>query len=398
MLKYRRIVVALGLLSLIAVGCGDDDAQSAPSHESDADSGGQQEADAGGDVGDEDASDAPDAEAEPASIRVEPRQIIFEGVEIGEPASATISIRNVGGSDLYVTDASVTQSSSQADDEEFKPGDAWVEDDQLAIEPGTHTNIEVVYDPVDHTVDRGFVTIRSTDPENPEIVVSLATVNAYPDIDVPKTVRYGSVDAGESVTEEIVIYNRGLMGLTVDDISIQSTEGDDAFSYVMQEPYELPALIDHGDYVIFEATFAPTSTDTSRATLTIESDDPDEPSFEMGLVGNEPTPCIRVDKTHLDFGSTTVGDESTENLTIVNCSRTRQLEVSGISLSTDGGGAFDISQAPETPATLSPMTTEQLEVTASSDAARDASGILVIESNDPEQGSVVVNVRATFDE
>lgn len=390
MLKYKSLLAVLCLI--VCAGCSDDDTKPAPSNDRDA------AIDATADTGpatdaDGDAADTADAPSGPPTILVEPTQLFFEGVEIGESKTASVSVSNVGESTLYITNLELTER-EPGDTAELKPGTNWLEGDNMAIEPGTFETIDVLYEPVNEAVDPGFLTISDTDPDKPQVVVPIETISSYPDIDVPKTLRFGTVAVGESATEEVVIYNRGMSPLTVNDITMGP--GSAAFSMQMQSPYETPAVIDQDDYIVFEITYDPSDADTDTTTVTIDSNDPDEGSFEIGVVGNEPTPCIRVSADSLDFGQVPTGQRQTKSLTVLNCSQTRQLEVSQISLSTDGGGAFSINQAPQTPVDIPPTTTETVQVAASSDDARDAAGILVIESDDPQQGGLVVDLRAAF--
>ncbi|WP_168210732.1 choice-of-anchor D domain-containing protein [Persicimonas caeni] len=390
MLKYNRVVLLVALA--LVVGCSDDDSQVAPQKDVGGSEDAAVEADTGSDASGDAVDDVEEDAAEPAALRVTPTQLFFEGVEIGQTATETVRLANVGGSTLYINNAELTEGDPE-NDAELKPGSTWVGDDPLAIEPGTHVDLEVVYEPLDHVTDRGVLSISGTDPDNPQVEVAIETVSSYPDIDVLRTLRFGTVAVGSPATEEVVIHNRGISPLTVNEILMA---GDSAFSLAMQAPYETPAVIEKDDYIIFEVTYNPSDAETDEATITIDSNDPDESSYEIGVIGNEPTPCIRVSSKSLDFGEVNTGARGTESLTILNCSETRQLQVSQIALSTDGGGAFTINQAPDTPVSIPPRTTEQVQVAASSDDVRDAIGVLVVESNDPQQGGLVVDLRASF--
>lgn len=395
-LKSNRVVLVLSLVLLFAgsvAGCSDDDSDVAPRR----DTGGA--ADTGvdsDDVGQDAQSDAADVEEdtapEPPALRVTPSQLFFEGVEIGQSETRTVLVANVGGSTLYVSKASITEGDPE-NDPELKPGSDWVGDDPVAVEPGTHLELEVVYEPLDHAADRGMLRINGTDPDNSQVDVPIETISSYPDIDVLRTLRFGTVAVGEPATEEVVIHNRGISPLTVSEILMA---GDSSFSLAMQAPYETPAVIERDDYVIFEVTYNPSDVETDEATITIDSNDPDESSYEIGAIGNEPTPCIRVSSKSIEFDEIMLGMQATESLTILNCSESRQLEVSKIALSTDGGGAFSINQAPDTPVSIPPRTTETVQVSATGVDIREAVGVLVIESNDPQQGGLVVDLRASF--
>jgi hypothetical protein len=390
------LLIACLLGAGITSGCSDDEPESAPKRDAGADVSADTAGEAdtrAADASDTSGSEDTDTTASPAQLRVLPSQIFFEDVEIGESVTASLSLANIGGSTLFVTDAIVTERAADASGE-LKPSDTWI-GDSVKIEPGTHTSIEVLYEPDDSATDRGFVTITSTDPENTTVVVPIETVNAYPDIDVLRTLRFGSVAVGDPDTRSVVIHNRGIAPLQVNEISLADTS-DPTFSVAMQSPYETPAVIQKDDYIIFDVTYAPSDTDTDLATIVVDSEDPDQGTVEIGVAGNEPSPCIQVVPTNIDFGAVAVGDPKIEDLTLLNCSETRSLEVSEITLTTAGGGAFSINQAPSTPVTIAPRSTELVQISARGDAERDAVGVLVVESNDPQQGAVVVDLRAQF--
>ncbi len=386
-LKYNRLVIVLSVVLVAA--CSDNSSQPAPKQDASIDVG----ADSASDVGDLDAGTDADAEVDagPAVLRVQPSQLVFSNVQIGQSKTASISLSNVGQSTLYITRAELTERDTQ-DTPEIKQGADWPQDN-LAIEPGTFATLNVLYEPADYKTDSGFVTISATDPDNSQVVVPINTINSYPDIDVPKTIRLGTVAVGDTATQKIAIYNRGLSPLTVNDITMA---GDNSFSIQVESPYSTPAVIDTDDYIIFDLTYAPSTTDTANATITIDSNDPDEGSYDIGVVGNEPTPCIQVSSPSLDFGDVAVGQQQTKSLTVLNCSQSRQLHISQIALSTDGGGAFTIDDAPDTPAVIPPATTTTIKVAAKADDARQALGILDIASDDPQQGGLTVDLRASF--
>ena len=95
-------------------------------------------------------------------------------------------------------------------------------------------------------------------------------------------------------------------------------------------------------------------------------------------------------------GDVQTGSASQQTVTLFNCSEQRTLEISGATLSSDGGGAFSVELPEAVPFTLLPSQSSPLTLEAASDMPREAIGSLVVESDDPEQGAVTVGVRANF--
>ena len=118
-------------------------------------------------------------------------------------------------------------------------------------------------------------TFKNYEPQ----VVNLAvgTGGAVPDISVATTsLAFGSVTVGTSKTKTLTIHNVGTAALTITDITVAGSQ----FSRGT-----LPGTIAAGSSANVNVTFSPTSTGSKSATLTIVSNDPDEPSVTVALSG-----------------------------------------------------------------------------------------------------------------
>lgn len=100
-----------------------------------------------------------------------------------------------------------------------------------------------------------------------------------PDISVSTTlVAFGSVDVGTSDTETVTVSNVGNANLSI-TMAITGTNANQ-FSVAPTSQTISPA----GSYGLV-VTFSPTSTGAKSATLTITSNDPDEPTVNVALSG-----------------------------------------------------------------------------------------------------------------
>lgn len=381
------IVVAGGLSA-----CDEDYDDSAPRQ----DVGGADTTDVGDDAVDgTDADEDADTMVEPGpgEFDFSPKFLTFEGVEQGETATQSILLKNLGESELLVTDLRLVEQQDGADDGELVPGERWV-DEELAIAPDVGKRIDVQLEPSDYATDSGYLEITVLADTQTRYIVPIDSINAYADVTAPKTVRIGSVEPGESERRQVTIYNRGIDVLTVNDITLN---GSDDFRYEVRTGSEVPDALQRGEYVSLDVVFEPQDDTEQAATLTVDSSDPDEPTYEISLLGNEPAPCISVSSRSVEFGKLDVGVEASETITLLNCSQDRTLEVSDVSFSTSANGTFRAELPDPLPLSLLPTQTADVDLVAKSDEAREAVGNLTIRSNDTEQSPLLIDVRAVFE-
>lgn len=113
-----------------------------------------------------------------------------------------------------------------------------------------------------------------------------AVVVSEPDIEVaPTALDFGSVNAFTSLNLIVTVANTGTLDLSVSEISLS---GDPAFSAApLLSPLDPPLVIAAGSSIDVTVTFFPTSAVALLGgTLTVVSDDPDEPVVVVSLIGN----------------------------------------------------------------------------------------------------------------
>lgn len=215
------------------------------------------------------------------------------------------------------------------------------------------------------------------------------------------TIDYGFVEDGETVTRSVVVTNLGDPAagdptaadpaVEISGLSVSSTDDDeDQF-----EPADLPStnggskvsLAPGASYVVeVDYTADPGTGPTKNREATLEiSHNAGTPSspIEVDLLGSGVTSGdehLAVSAGWIDFGTVPVNNERTESVTLSNlgASGDSPIDVSDISTTDD---AFEVtpmvdSDAGDSPETIEPGESLELEVTAAPDDALSATGAL----------------------
>jgi hypothetical protein len=241
--------------------------------------------------------------------------IVYQYLSMGSPDnSATVGIQNASGTDalqmayntgyihndLAVRIAAVPQWMTVSP----TSGTVWA--------PGS-TILDVNYDTaglLGGTYD-GNIRVMSNDPDEPEYTVPVTlTVIGAPDIDVaPPSFDFGEVFLGATPSTIIQVQNPGTDMLHVSNIAI-----DDAAYVPDMTAFDVPPRSSQAVVV----TFTPTAVALYPATMTVTSDDPDEPTVDVALSGEgvEP-PDFSVDPTSL-VSDLLTGESETQALTLYN--------------------------------------------------------------------------------
>ncbi len=145
-------------------------------------------------------------------IHVEPREISFGSLNAGhETSSDTITIRNLGNEELTIDDIFITSSGI--------PYSLISPETTLSIEPGGTIEAEVTYAPFTFSTDLTSVFIKSDDPDEPIIEVSISGFGDAPVISItPEHHDFGDVLVGCEDFIDIEISNIGNANLEISDI------------------------------------------------------------------------------------------------------------------------------------------------------------------------------------
>jgi hypothetical protein len=191
----------------------------------------------------------------------------------------------------------------------------WISADPISgtIPSADSTLIEITFDATNRYGGNYFtdIIVSSNDPDETEFTVPAHLhVTGTPDIAVSEsTLDYGIVFIGYSATDTLIIENVGTDLLTVHDISTNNSDYTADITNFTLDPEGTQAVV---------LTLIPGSLGLISGKLTIDCDDPDEPTIEINLRGRclEP-PDISVSPESLN-DSLFTGEKSTHTLTIYN--------------------------------------------------------------------------------
>jgi hypothetical protein len=291
-----------------------------------------------------------------------PVSLDFGEVGVFTTSTLQLQIDNLGTSTLNVSDIS-------SDDPAFVP-----QQTTAVVAPGGMALIDVDFSPLVTGAIAGTLTITSDDPDAPAVAVALSGDGVVlADIQVPASLGFGSVTIITTASQQLQIDNVGTGTLDVTGIS------SDHPAFV---PQQTTAAVAPGGMALIDVEFTPLATGSIAGTLTITSNDPDEPSVGVPVSGVGVEPDIAVPAT-LDLGVVAVGLTGTVQLQIDNTGD-GTLEVTNI---TSDEASFVPQQ---TTVSIPPAGTALIGVDFSPTASGTATGMLTITSNDPDEGSVDV--------
>jgi|GEM_PF-1610690 len=208
---------------------------------------------------------------------------------------------------------------------------AWEKDDDLGLPGFTSGNpmtFKVFTEIYDNWVEVDVIPEFSIGNGNfgfgqLSVLTLEGTSGLEPDIDVPiENLYVGQITVGESVINEIKVYNTGNAPL-----HIFISDNSDAFSSAITD-----AVINANDSLAFEVTFAPATPGSYSAMLNIESNDPDEPTTAVSLEGFAlPAGAANISTSvdMLNFGNVETETEKTISFFVINTGTTA-LSVSNI--------------------------------------------------------------------
>ncbi len=300
-------------------------------------------------------------------IEVLPASLSFGSVTLSASSQKIFTIKNTGTAVLNVN--SITAPDGFTVDKSTG----------FTVPENSDQIVTVTFSPVDDRSYSGDITINSDDPDEPQVIVSVSgTGVTAPEIEVlPASLLFGSVTVSASSQKTFTIRNIGTAVLNISGIT--EPEGftvDKSTGFTVFE----------NDSQIVTVTFSPTTAKSYSGNIIIDNDDSDEPGVIVSVSGTGvPAPEIEVLPASLSFGSVTVSASSQKTFTIRNIG-TALLNVNSIT-SPDG---FTVH--PSTGFTVSENGNRIVTVTFSPTAVKSYSGNITINSDDPDEPQVTVNV------
>ena len=267
----------------------------------------------------------------------------FGDVLLGSLGVLNLDILNEGTCDLEIQD--VFRSSGSAD---FEVGSlpAGV-DFPIIIGPGSNFDMPVHFSPTSFTSQSATIRVLSDSTAVDFIVTGRSSP---PDIEISGDLSFGTLCVSENNERTIQVCNVGVLNTLVVTSASLNPECDDF--EIVGNPF--PADVSHDFCIPLTVKYTPTEAGVHSCTLTIDSNDPDEPSVSIDVTGETPLSSI-ASLADLAFTPTVIQSvgpgEASQPLTIVN---NGQCPVTITDVVLDQGVDYSLSGLPALPVTLAP--------------------------------------------
>jgi hypothetical protein len=234
------------------------------------------------------------------SLSVTPSPLDLGEAFVGRSVVREVTVRNgsnVPGTVLGVSLSGLEPSLALAPEAPGTPA---------AVEVGASLAFPVLFSPVVAGEVADVLTVRVDGLEDIRVRVVGQGV-LPPSIQVPATLPFGGVNAGNARSLDLVVHNAGPGPLRLGAMAISPT-GPSPFSF---NPTVVSTPVNPDDDVTLQVTFAPVQASATELTaeLVLSSNDPNRPEARVRLTGNAVGPIAQLDRSPpvLDFGLVRVG-------------------------------------------------------------------------------------------
>ncbi len=320
-------------------------------------------------------------------ISVTPISYDFGNVFVGaNKVFSSVVVQNNGLVDLAVSGVSISGSA------EFKVN--YTTCTGASIPPGDSCIIDVLFKPQSAGQKSASLDINSNDPDTPTVSVSLTGTGVPPPVISvnPTSVDFGNVMVNTSVVKTITISNTGSANLEITYVGNISQPVSIAPGQTNPCPANTPFVLSPNQSCTYDLTFAPTQAGSISMQLLIRSNDPINGYLYVNITGNailSDAPVISVDPLAIDFGVRGVGKQTQSSRITVSNLGSQVLSISSVTLS---GNDFVVITDICTGINLNAGDICYIDVAFSPTTLGILSGSITINSNDPSNPSVVVNL------
>ena len=318
-----------------------------------------------------------------ATIEVQPEALIFPFTSKGKQTTKSITALSRGEIPLEITGMLIEPGSSP--NFSVKQGTTF----PISIPVGGSASLPIEYKGGATNLEQGIVTIASNDPDNPKVQVRLFAVADGCDLVVsPRKLTFPT-----RKTVTVILTNQGNRACTLKRIALEPTSSKD---YKMI-PGSWPVIsLAPNTSLEFFVEYRPSDNNNDKGEITIESDDPDEPTITLTLEAPvkveacelSPNPFV------LNFGRVPIGQAQQKKLSFVN-EGLRPCEIKTLSvkhIAPLGLSAFQIVQPPTLPVTVQPNGTFSVELLYAPSKALWYEAQVILDSDDPKRPSMNIKM------
>lgn len=202
---------------------------------------------------------------------VSPEVLSFGDVAVDYSSTLDIQVINSGQVDLTISDLEIADNFTIGAHEDL-------------VGPDEQISIPITFLPTTYASYAGSLLIHTDDPEHETLTVTLTGTGVdapTPDIDVdPLVVDFGAVSPGIPGMDFFTIANLGDGALSIESVA---QSGSGAF---LVTGLTAGVTLAGGDDRQVIVQYAPVASTGDHGEVTITSDDPDEPSVTVSLLGN----------------------------------------------------------------------------------------------------------------
>ena len=205
-----------------------------------------------------------------------------QNINSGTTAAVIVTVTNIGNASLTFTGAEVALTG--ADASEFT---LTADSGENPLPPSATRTVQVAFDPSSAGLKSASLTITSDDTDDATVTVTLSGTGIDREIDVtgaPLPFGNQDIDDGATAGMQVTITNTGTSDLSFTGLEVALTGTDPGEFSIAADSGENPLAPSATRTV--QVAFNPSSVGLKSATLTITSDDEDEPTVEVALFRN----------------------------------------------------------------------------------------------------------------
>jgi hypothetical protein len=316
---------------------------------------------------------------------VRPAACSFGAWPLGSGTSCAVSISNQGQTDLQVHDIDLGGADAAQFTSSFSTG---------VVAPGGVLAGSVAFLPTSPGRKEAVLLIASNDVVEPVATLPLDGQGAVADaLLTPAALDFGELvygNAGDSLSRDFVLANAGPGDLHVAAVLLSGTRADRFRIDSGAGSYMLAA----GESRSITVSFAPAGwVGEARCALKVSSGSVDGPAPTALLSSRASGPDLELSPSSpYNFGGVRVGESRWRYFTVSNLGN-RNLVASATVLEGPDADQFSIAFGAE-PFSLSPGDSHAIQVWFSPDSTGEKSAVLVIHSNDPDEGVFALELEA----
>ena len=301
-------------------------------------------------------------------ISVAPGAVSFGTVTVGQTSSQTVTLTNVGGANLNVTQFA-------------GPGTGFSLSGlamPLTLAPGKSTAFTVSFTPTSGTSSAGSLMLVSNAPTSPTAIPLSGTGSAQVLQLTPSTtsLSFGNQTLNASATQSVTLTNTGNAAVSISQVNVAGS----GFTLNGSAPL---VTLSAGQAASFSVTFTPTTAGSATGSASVVSTAANSP-LSISLSGVGVQPQISVVPGSVSFGTVTVGQTNSQTITLSNPGSANL----NVTQSAGPGTGFGLTGL-AMPLTLAPGKSTSFTVSFTPTSGTSSSSSLTLVSNAPNSPTTI---------